>query len=238
MKVSSEVSTEILDTVVVASALSSEEDLKPYLMQAAFRKASRKMTLTFDAVKKLIALNPEVFTPERLAQTGLVLNSGFGEIEATGGFLKGLAESGVARPIFFQNSLHNSTTGFLAIQFGIRGPVFTVNHRTEGGHEALEIASTLINEGLCEFCLAVAVETVPVEFSGESGVDREGAAAVMFCSKATALRYDLPARLTEIEINKEAGKKLKVELPLKGLKSLLKFDLITRLADMISEPSK
>lgn len=220
-----------MNLVIVASGLSTETDIKPYLMQAAFRKASRKMILASDAVQKMISNRSDFFTSARLGDFGLVLNSGFGEIEATGGFLKGLAETGAARPIFFQNSLHNSTTGFLAIQFGVRGPVFTVNHRTKGGDEAFEIANSLIAEDLCEFCLLVAVETVPPEFSGEGGVDREGAATLIVCSAATAAKYDLPALLGSVEIEEERLRTQKIELPLKGLKSLLKFDLITRLSD-------
>lgn len=219
--------------VIVASALSQEEDVKSYLMQAAFRKASRKMTLCFDAIKKAVATNPSLFTSEKLGAAGLVLNSGFGEIEATGGFLKGLSETGVARPIFFQNSLHNSTTGFLAIQFGIRGPVFTVNHRTRGGNEALEIAETLLAENLCEFCFAVAVETVPPEFSGPAGVDREGASVLILCSEETAQKYGLKILVSAFDIETEASYQPKIELPLTGLKSLFRYDLVTRLADKL-----
>ncbi len=220
--------------VVVAAAVSHDEDVKSYVTQAAFRKASRKMTLCFDAMKKAVSSLADIFTPERLAAAGLILNSGFGEIEATGGFLKGLAENGVARPIFFQNSLHNSTTGFLAIQYGIQGPVFTVNHRTRGGDEVLDISETLLADSLCEFCFAVTVETVPPEFSGPTGVDREGAAVLALCSEATAAKYGLKVLITPDDVLKESAHHPRIELPLTGLKSLFRYDLITRLADRLT----
>lgn len=205
--------------VILSSAISSEQDVTALQMKPAFRKASKKMMMAFVALERALASSGL----KEFSSCGLVLNTGFGEIEATGGFLKAFEETRVARPLLFQNSLHNSTTGFLAIHFGIQGPVFTVNHRTEGGLEALEIASTLLEEGLCEHCFVVAVETVPPEFAvKDAGL--EGAAALVVARDASEYILD------QSVISRELEARPRIDLPLKGLQSLLGFDAIYRLA--------
>jgi hypothetical protein len=225
--------------LIFSSGLSDENSLAPLQTKAAFRKASKKMMLAYASIANTMA--HQELPNEILRNSALVLNSGFGEIEATGGFLKAFAESGVARPLLFQNSLHNSTTGFLAIQFGIQGPVFTVNHRTQGGAEATEIASTLLEENLCEFCFVVTTETVPPEFVGETGIGHEGAAALILTTANACSKYSLhpfggqleAQTLASVAMNEELSKISKINLPLKGLRSLLEFDAIFRIANRL-----
>ena len=199
---------------IVSKAISQDSSIAELQKVPAFRKASKKMMLAFSALDQALKASGL----KDFSTCGLVVNSGFGEIEATGGFLKAFEETQVARPVLFQNSLHNSTTGFLAIHFGIRGPVFTVNHRTEGGVEAVEIASTLLEEGLCEHCFVVSVETVPPEFAVKD-LGIEGAAALVLSRNSDS-----------DEIERELALAQKIDLPLKGLRSLLGYDLVYRLA--------
>jgi hypothetical protein len=217
--------------VLLSCALADETSIAALHSSGAFRKASKKMMLSYSALSS--ALEKLVLPGSALRNSGLTLNTGFGEIEATGGFLKAVSESGVARPFLFQNSLHNSTTGFLAIQFGIQGPVFTVNHRTHGGHQALEIASTLLEEGLCEFCFVVSSETVPPEFAGKAGVGAEGAAALILSTAATSDKYSLKPIADQKKIDVPLSKVSKFEVPLEGLRSLLEFDPVFRLAQTL-----
>lgn len=222
--------------LILSSGLADEMSVSPLQSMAAFRKASKKMMLSYAAVAS--AINSIGLSKDVLKESGLVLNTGFGEIEATGGFLKAFAELGVARPLLFQNSLHNSTTGFLAIQFGIHGPVLTVNHRTQGGDEALEIASTMLEEKICQVCFVVTAETVPPEFAGQSGIGCEGAAALVLSTDSFCAQYSLRALADQNVISEELSRVSKVDLPLKGLRSLLEFDSVFRLAQRLNSGSR
>jgi 3-oxoacyl-(acyl-carrier-protein) synthase len=204
--------------IVLSSSTSHSSEVAELQMKPALRKASKKMMLALAACERAIASSGI----EDVSRGALILNSGFGEIEATGGFLKAFEETKVARPLLFQNSLHNSTTGFLAIHFGIQGPLFTVNHRSEGGSQALGIASTLLDEGLCDHCVVVSVESVPPEFAVED-VGLEGAAALVVAKSGRA-------KVEAAVVSEEMARIEHHDLPLKGLRSLLAFDAVYRLA--------
>ncbi|MES2855744.1 MAG: beta-ketoacyl synthase chain length factor [Bdellovibrionota bacterium] len=180
------------------------------------------------AVDRLSERLPWLLDKSKTMNVGLVLNSGFGELESTGDFLKAFSETGLARPLLFQNSLHNSTTGFLAIRLGLQGPVLTVNHREEGGRHAFETAETLIRAGTCEACLVVSVETVPAQFETESGFGLESASCIVLASddfpgeslhEVAAHQPKFSASVTKF--GETSGKT--------SLKSLQEFDYIHRL---------
>ena len=127
----------------------------------AFRKATPAMMLTHAAVNTLLESHPEIreklkAEPKRF---GLVLSSAFGELETTIDFLKTLADAGIARPLLFQNSLHNSTSGFASIHFHITGPVVTVSHGIFPFEHALEVSSLALGQNQCDFIFVVYVET-------------------------------------------------------------------------------
>ena len=85
-----------MKVVIAGSSVASDSDLERLKSQAAFRKATRKMMLVTAAVAKLSERYSFLHDRAVTAQMGLVLNSGFGELEATGGFLQAFSESGLA----------------------------------------------------------------------------------------------------------------------------------------------
>jgi len=111
----------------------------------AFRKATRNMMLAYAAVEEALAATGQATTD--FATCALVFGSSYGEIETTFDFLRHLALEGIARPILFQNSLHNATPGFLTLALGIQGPSFTVSHHHLGAEKALELACDLLHSG-------------------------------------------------------------------------------------------
>lgn len=92
---------------------------------------------------------------ERVA---LILGSGSGELEASADFLATWAKINMARPVLFQNSLHNASTGFASIQFKIVGPSFTVSAGESTPQECIEMARGLMNEDLADVCIVTLVE--------------------------------------------------------------------------------
>jgi hypothetical protein len=137
-----------------------------HLKQLRFRKATRTMALACASIEAALKASPQleaifVKEPQRF---GLVLGSAFGELEATTDFLKTLADSGVARPVLFQNSLHNSTSGFASIYFHLTGPVVTVSHGWFALEQALEVANLLLaqkqNQQRCDFVIVTYAEVI------------------------------------------------------------------------------
>ncbi len=94
-----------------------------------------------------------------LEDCGFVLGSCHGELEVTIDFLKTYSQTGVARPLLFQNSLHNSTSGFICMNWKISGPMLTVSHLHFTGEDAIETGMNLILQGQCRACLVTGVES-------------------------------------------------------------------------------
>ena len=90
---------------------------------APFRKATMNMKLAFSACEK--ALNSLPTMPKE--NITFIVATHFGEVQSTLDFLSTYSETQVPSPILFQNSLHNSTLGFVAIQLGLIGPAMTIS---------------------------------------------------------------------------------------------------------------
>jgi hypothetical protein len=106
-------------------------------------------------VQKLFEGLPDLSGGEEL---GLVLGSVSGELETTADFHLTLSRDNLARPLLFQNSLHNAMTGFVSIAQRLRGPTMTVSAGARTPMESLHMAETLMNESLCKMCLVSLVE--------------------------------------------------------------------------------
>jgi 3-oxoacyl-(acyl-carrier-protein) synthase len=177
---------------VYAVSLARVNGQTPVATSAEFRKATRNMLLAHAAMSEALTPLQPWLEKHGTHDFGMVLGSSHGELEVTMRFLVTLAETKVARPLLFQNSLHNSTTGFLAQtwpQTSLTGPAFTVSNSYFTGEDALDTGALLINEGQCRFCLVVGVDArVPELIPGleKSGVPQsawgEGAAAIVLCS--------------------------------------------------------
>jgi hypothetical protein len=118
----------------------------------------------------------------------LVLASTSGELDTSADFMSTWAKSRMARPLLFQNSLHNATTGFASIHFKITGPVFTMSALEASPQECLETAEALLRENSCRACIVTVVEShkALAGLIGENQV-REGACTLIVTDNFEAL---------------------------------------------------
>lgn len=145
-----------------------------------FRKATRNMIRVQTAIEAALAGRRDLIG----SSLGLVFGSSHGELDVTMNFLKTLDETGMARPILFQNSLHNSTAGFAAMNLCITGPMLTVSDLSFTGEDALNAGLLFLKNGLCDYCLVAAAESrVPQLETGQKTETGEGAAAVLLCNE-------------------------------------------------------
>ena len=225
--------------IILGYGVGAAADIPLLAATPKFRKCTPKMQLASISIHRSIAALKKTKSESALSdrsRVGFVLNSGYGELEATTGFLKTLAESGVARPMLFQNSLHNSTTGFCAIHFQLEGPAFTLNHRIFGGEQALLLAETLIADGECDVCLVTTVESVPLEFLNLSAPGIDGAASVIVASRAWALRHEVDAKAEITDVRCYEDDSRREERSSLVFASLYEQDAVFRLVEHVESP--
>jgi hypothetical protein len=111
---------ENLQVISYSEHKTSDIDLES--MPPEFRKASVNMAAATLAFDKCLGGQQNVG-----AKIGIVVGTHFGEVEASLDFLYLWQTEKVAKPILFQNSLHNSTMGFLSKHFGIKGPGMSIS---------------------------------------------------------------------------------------------------------------
>ena len=102
---------------------------------SSFRKATINMTMAYTVCRKALNSIPDISAD----QISVVIATHFGEVQSTLDFLSNYNETQTPSPILFQNSLHNSTLGFIAIQLGLTGPALTISlaEQTETSLELL-----------------------------------------------------------------------------------------------------
>ena len=137
----------------------SLKDLDQNSLDPAFRRATANMTLATLACEKLLKTIPQVPRDE----ISFLLGSHFGEINASLDFLKTYHETGVPRPILFQNSLHTSTVGFATIHLGLTGPALTVSTDTLTTQSVFDLAENVLE--MTSFAILCFVDCVPEQIS-------------------------------------------------------------------------
>lgn len=156
-------------------------DLEGYAVPPQWRKATRNMMTATLSMERALAHVPG-WMERAHEETGLVLGSNSGELETSSEFLTTLSRTKVARPLLFQNSLHNATTGFASIHYKLTGPTFSVSSGAQLPLESLEMARSLLSEGICRACLVTLVE-VNRMLAGYIQQDvNEGAATVLLAT--------------------------------------------------------
>lgn len=143
--------------VLLGGAKFDGPELEGFALPPAWRKATRNMIMATSSIERALSQLPDFMESAR-HQTGLVLASNSGELETSSEFLTTLSRTRVARPVLFQNSLHNATTGFASIHFRLTGPTFTLSSGRQNPREALLLARSLLEENLCQACLVTLVE--------------------------------------------------------------------------------
>lgn len=144
---------------VVSAAIADPERLATLRVLPEFRKATLNMSLAWLSVDAAIArIRP--WDRALLSDTAMILGSSYGELETTKDFLGTLAASGVARPLLFQNSLHNATLGFLTMRLGFTGTAMTLSNRHFTGEDSLATALDLLELGLCSVAIVTGVDAL------------------------------------------------------------------------------
>ncbi|MBA2403953.1 MAG: beta-ketoacyl synthase chain length factor [Bdellovibrionales bacterium] len=123
---------------LVAFAKKNFADIEADLSLDKNRKKSHNMILASRTVEEILHQMKEVsgFSENLL---DLVFCSGEGEIEQTFEFYKNLAQNR-ARPILFQNSLHNSTLGSLSLEVPLLSYGMTISNGDISFETALDAA--------------------------------------------------------------------------------------------------
>lgn len=112
-----------MTTYLSSIQLYKEMPLDYTTIDAQFRKATSNMIAAYDVCKK----SYESLSEDERKSLSLIVVTYFGEVSSSLEFLTTLKQSQLAKPILFQNSLHNSTLGFISIQLGLTGPAITLS---------------------------------------------------------------------------------------------------------------
>lgn len=142
----------ILDRTVVAL-----QDCEGLRQEPRFRKASTNMLLAFQALDNLMKPWKGLLKDE---SAGVVLATSHGELETSKEFLKTYDAQGLARPILFQNSLHNSTLSFVTQALAFEGLAVTTSNSFMSGEKALETAALLLNQNVVQVCFVLGVDSI------------------------------------------------------------------------------
>lgn len=134
-------------------------EIKNFDENPIYRRATPNMALANIACMQILERNPSI----KKEDLSFVLGTAFGEVESSLKFLKTYAEEGIARPNLFQNSLHNSTLGFVTIQLGLTGPAMTVSQGKETKVATEKVAETLLN--ITEHVLICMIDVTPDELN-------------------------------------------------------------------------
>ncbi len=143
---------------VLGSGIFMAEELSAFAMPPAWRKATRNMVMATGSIERALAQVPNLSVSGN-SDVGFVLGSSSGELETSADFLTTWSKSQMARPVLFQNSLHNATTGFSSIHFKLSGPSFTVSVLYRTPEECMQLARGLLFERTCRVCIVTLVES-------------------------------------------------------------------------------
>ena len=126
-----------------------------------FRNTSLNMALAHSVLGKIFTSNISLLDFLKQNTTGIFIATSHGELQCSKDFLRSIAIDGIARPILFQNSLHNSILGFVTKAYGLTGPSFTVSSQYFSGEDALCLACDLLDSQIIQYALVVGVDTIP-----------------------------------------------------------------------------
>jgi 3-oxoacyl-(acyl-carrier-protein) synthase len=136
----------------------SHQDLPMQNLDPKFRRATPNMiasTLVCERVLKNCGLND-------LKNIGFIYATHFGEMDSSTQYLSFLQKENFGRPILFQNSLHNSTLGFVSIALKITGPSLTISGGENMNESILNAADGLLT--MCDHVLVCLSESIPEKY--------------------------------------------------------------------------
>lgn len=185
---------------ILGASVMHPSDLTGWTMPPAWRKATRNMILSVRSMDMALLKAPMALERGR-SSVGLVVGTNSGEIETSADFMTTLVRTGMARPLLFQNSLHNATTGFAAIHFGLTGPAFTISDGVRTPTEALNLASMMIQEDVCKVMVVTLVEVHKLVADNIGQTIPEGACTLVLSSRAYASELNAPFVPLEAEVS-------------------------------------
>jgi 3-oxoacyl-(acyl-carrier-protein) synthase len=175
---------------IVSAGKAESQNLASLDESPAFRKATLNMKLAHLALQSALAPLAS-YQEDFKKKMSLFLGTGHGEFNTTLEFLKSWAQQKFARPFVFQNSLHNSTTGFLSLHEGYQAPSCTASHHYFSGEDALDLAMQFILTGMSDIAAVIGVDSRTgdhLPLLKEAGFPHaewgEGAGAIILASRA------------------------------------------------------
>jgi len=173
-----------------------------------FRRSTRSILKGVVLIKQMLQRNPELKTWIENKRLAFVVSSSVGEIEITRDFLKDFAVNDTARPFLFQLSSHNSTAGFLAQYFGLKGATLTLSDSYQSAEAALESAHLFLNSHACDaalvFCVDQSIEEwVDLEMYNKNPQlkARSGASLLLVGQESLKSKAALPAKAILSNLN-------------------------------------
>lgn len=146
------------------------EDVLGLKMKPEFRRATEAMRMAYSSCVQALA-SVEKLNIEERAKISLIVGTTYGELEITKDFLKDFFLHKIARPTYFQNSLHNAILGFLSIHLNLHGPGVTISNGDKTQENLIEIAEMQLNSGEADLCLVCYVDTYMKKIFKEANQD-------------------------------------------------------------------
>ena len=134
-----------------------EETLRQVKSKYGLRRADRFTLLAATAVQMAFLTSfPNILN----ADAGLITVSSFGPHKTVFATLDDILDypEDQILPTKFSHSVHNAVTSYLGTILKIKGPAFAVTNFDSPLKEAFSLAETLLDTGMCEQLLLVAVE--------------------------------------------------------------------------------
>ena len=136
-------------------------DANEYLGKQHARKLDRSGHLSIHATEEALK-DAGLNTEERLGtEVGIVFGTGIGGIGATEQAVRTYDERGASRinPLAITQLMPNSSTGQVAIKFGIEGPSLTITTACAASANAIGEAKNMIQNGIVDMVIAGGTES-------------------------------------------------------------------------------
>ena len=136
-------------------------DANEYLGKQQARKLDRSGHLSIHATEEALK-DAGLDTEERLgSEVGIVFGTGIGGIGATEQAVRTYDERGASRinPLAITQLMPNSSTGQVAIKFGIEGPSLTITTACAASANAIGEAKNMIQNGIVDMVIAGGTES-------------------------------------------------------------------------------
>ena len=136
-------------------------DANEYLGKQQARKLDRSGHLSIHATEEALK-DAGLDTEERLgSEVGIVFGTGIGGIGATEQAVRTYDERGASRinPLAITQLMPNSSTGQVAIKFGIEGPSLTITTACAASANAIGEAKNMIQHGIVDMVIAGGTES-------------------------------------------------------------------------------